>query len=165
MATKKAKTAKRKTKARTSKKATVAKKSPAAKRTRGERGPDKKQRQRRTDNKSELEKLAELAAGDEQATAKLIEYAEAKKVKEVEDARWRRYRADLALINIKVRRGELIERAVVDRMQIDQVMVLKRRMLALPDQLPPQLEGLEPRQMKAIIKARLEEMIREFAGE
>jgi len=145
----------------------------AEKPARKARGRDKKPRIRRTKVELEAERAqAAAAAGQAEASDRageheqqVLAFLDAREAKEREEALYRRIKREREELKLRQERGELIERTEVERMLAQRVTVLKRRLLALADQLPPQLEGLEPRQMKAIIKQRVEDMILEYAGQ
>lgn len=79
--------------------------------------------------------------------------------------RWRRHRADLAELDLKFRRGQLLDRAEVERGRVERVQIVKAALLALPRLLPPILIGMEQREMTIAIRERVEAICREFAGQ
>lgn len=78
---------------------------------------------------------------------------------------WRRARRKMAELELERISGSLISLEEVERGRVERVIYLKRSMLALPRQVAPVLVGLEARQIQTLLKERLEDMIREYAGE
>jgi hypothetical protein len=83
---------------------------------------------------------------------------------EVWDAKFREYKARLAEIALKKAMGELIPRETVDRDLVQISLTVKRSFLSLPRQVAPQLAGLEPRQIEALLSSRIKEIIGKFAN-
>jgi phage terminase Nu1 subunit (DNA packaging protein) len=79
------------------------------------------------------------------------------------DAKFREYKAKLAEISLKKSLGELIPRETVERDLVQISLTVKRAFLALPRQVAPQLAGLDPRQIEALLSIRINEIISKFA--
>lgn len=76
---------------------------------------------------------------------------------------FREYKAKLAEIEYRKKTGELITRDEVEQSFVQRVIAIKRSLLMLPRSLPPQLVGLEPRQIQGILLDRIKEICNNFA--
>ena len=94
----------------------------------------------------------------------LADYADARTQKEVEDAKYRAAKRQLAELELAEKRGELIDRFEVEEQFAARVVYLRRSLESLHRELPQQLEGLEPRQMSLIIRDRVNDLLDEYAG-
>ncbi|MDD4980686.1 MAG: hypothetical protein PHC54_05410 [Candidatus Omnitrophica bacterium] len=83
--------------------------------------------------------------------------------KDTADATYREYKAKLAEIALKKVIGELIPRDIVEKELIQISIGIKRALLALPQQVAPQLVGLEARKIDALLTARIKEVIEAIA--
>lgn len=79
------------------------------------------------------------------------------------DVRFRKAKAELAELELKKRLGVLVSRETVERELIQISLTIKRALLALPRQVAPQLFGLEPRRIEALLRSRIEEIIQKFS--
>lgn len=77
---------------------------------------------------------------------------------------FREFKARLAEIEYKKKMGELLSREEVEHNEVQRVIAVKRSLLMLPRSLPPQLVGLEPRQIQLILLDRVKEICNNFAG-
>ena len=80
-------------------------------------------------------------------------------------ARYRQLKAKQEEITLDVLRGKYISAAEVERDQVQRILIIKSRFLALPHQLAGALYGLEPHQIQELLDARIREIITEFARE
>ena len=80
-------------------------------------------------------------------------------------ARYRQLKAKQEEIMLDVLRGKYISAAAVERDQVQRILIIKSRFLALPHQLAGALYGLEPYQIQELLDARIREIIAEFARE
>jgi len=76
---------------------------------------------------------------------------------------YREYKARLAQIEYRKKIGELLPREEVESGFVQRVIAIKRALLTLPRSLAPQLDGLEPRQIQAVLLARVKEIINNFS--
>ena len=79
------------------------------------------------------------------------------------EQKYRKFKALLAEIEYKKRIGELLPKDEVEAGMIYQITTVKMQFLSLPQRLAPQLEGLDVASRYALIKDRIEEIIKEFA--
>ncbi|HNT30337.1 MAG TPA: hypothetical protein PKL83_05285 [bacterium] len=79
------------------------------------------------------------------------------------DAKYREYKAKLAEIAFKKAMAELLPRDTVERELVQISLTVKRKMLALPNQISAALVGLEARQINSRLRARITEIISAFA--
>jgi phage terminase Nu1 subunit (DNA packaging protein) len=81
-----------------------------------------------------------------------------------QDERLKRFKADLAEMELRQRRGELVERAEVEQLFISRIMVVKQGLLSLPRGLPPQLAACrEEREMEAVIARAVRQLLEAFS--
>ena len=73
--------------------------------------------------------------------------------------------AKLAQIKLKTIEKELIPKEEVERGLIQVSIAIKRALLALPRAIAPRLIGLEPREIEALLRERVEEIVNLFAKE
>ncbi len=79
------------------------------------------------------------------------------------DARLKEIRIKREEAKLKKELGELIAKNDVQKVMDQLITVFKRSFLSLPRSLAPQLVGLEPREIEAIISARIKEIIISFS--
>lgn len=79
------------------------------------------------------------------------------------EAKYREFKAKTAEIEYRKKLGELIPRADVERGLVQIIIAVKRAFLALPRAMAPQLMGLEPRQIEALLNVRIKEIIKMFS--
>ena len=79
------------------------------------------------------------------------------------DVRFREFKARTAELNFKRAIGELIPRDIVEKEIIQVSLGIKRLLLALPQQVAPQLVGLDSRQICNLLTARITEAIKDIA--
>ena len=85
--------------------------------------------------------------------------------KEHWEKEYRRVRTELSELQLKQAQGELLSKADVAAGRNQRILVAKRAFLGLPERIVPALQGLKPRQQVQLLKDRLEEIIKEFAGQ
>lgn len=83
--------------------------------------------------------------------------------KDAADAEYREYKARLAEIALKRVLGEVIPKEIVEKELIQISMGIKRILLALPQQVAPQLVGLETRQICTLLTVRITEAIKDIS--
>ena len=83
--------------------------------------------------------------------------------REALDARLKEIRIKREEAKLKKELGELIAKNDVQKVMDQLITVFKRSFLSLPRSLAPQLVGLEPREIEAIISARIKEIIISFS--
>ena len=81
------------------------------------------------------------------------------------EEKYREYKALLAEIDYKKKKGELVLKVDVERENIRKILTCKTALLALPKKVIPQLEGRSFAEMENILTERLKDIIREFSGE
>lgn len=86
-----------------------------------------------------------------------------KKNQENWEAKYREFKAKTAEIEYRKRLGELIPRTDVEKGLVQIIIAVKRAFLALPRAMAPQLMGLEPRQIEALLTVRIKEIIKMFS--
>lgn len=101
---------------------------------------------------------------------KIVEWRQAKqtsKRKPLKKNKWeekyRRAKALLAETELKKKTGDLMDRKTVEDGRVQRILEVKRRLLALPHQLAPQVIGKDIREVEAIIETRIIEVINAFA--
>ena len=92
------------------------------------------------------------------------DYAESRTVREREDARYRKIKADQAQIDLDLARGRVHSLEDCELNRVQQIAVVKRRLLALGREMAPHLAGLEPREIASRLTKRLEEIVDGFAN-
>lgn len=80
-------------------------------------------------------------------------------------ARLVNFRADIVEANARTVKGQLIAREDVERGLVQVSIAIKMALLALPRSIAPRLVGLEPREIEAVLRERVEEIINLFAKE
>jgi len=81
------------------------------------------------------------------------------------EERIKKHQASLLELKLKKETEELVAKEEVERIQVAQVMALKRSLLAIPRRLAPILAGTnDPRECEAILEEDIGEIIDEFAG-
>jgi len=85
--------------------------------------------------------------------------------KEFWEKEYRKARTQLTELQLKQRTGELLSRDDVAAGRNQRILVIKRALLGLPARTIPALQGLEPRQQETLLADRIEEIIKEFAGQ
>ncbi|MDD5449654.1 MAG: hypothetical protein PHO42_03545 [Candidatus Omnitrophica bacterium] len=83
--------------------------------------------------------------------------------REALDTRLKEIRIKREEAKLKKELGELITKYDVEKVMNQLITVFKRSFLSLPRSLAPQLVGLEPREIEAIISARIKEIIISFS--
>lgn len=83
--------------------------------------------------------------------------------KEHWDTQFREFKARLAEIEYKKELGELIPKKDVEQAFIHRIITIKRGLLALPRYLPPQLKGMDAREIENILRTHIEELIDNFS--
>lgn len=83
-----------------------------------------------------------------------------------EKARHEKYKADLAELELKKKRGDLLEVEFVKKDWGRMVTACKTRLLAIPAKVSPQLPGCEnAREMERMIKQHINQALEELANE
>ncbi len=83
--------------------------------------------------------------------------------REALDTRLKEIRIKREEAKLRKELGELIAKYDVEKVMNQLITVFKRSFLSLPRSLAPQLAGLEPREIEAIISARIKEIIISFS--
>lgn len=83
--------------------------------------------------------------------------------KNFQDERLKRAKADLAEMEVRRRRGELVEWSQVEEFNERKIMEVKQRLLILPQSLPPRLVNLREREMVPIITRAIQDVLAGFA--
>ena len=84
--------------------------------------------------------------------------------KNFQDERLKRHKADLAEIEVKQRRGELVKRLEVQQLFIARIMAVKQGLLNLSRSLPPLLIHCQTeREMEILIARVVRELLEEFS--
>jgi len=84
--------------------------------------------------------------------------------KNYQEERLKRHKADLAEMEVKQRRGELVERREVEQLFVARIMAVKQGLMNLSRALPPQLiHCQEEREMEIIIIRVVRELLEEFS--
>ena len=79
------------------------------------------------------------------------------------EERYREYKARLAEIILKKALGELIPLETIEKELIQIFTAIRQNLLALPNQLAPQLIGLDIRQVSILLTSRIQETISNIA--
>jgi|TARA_Y100000310_G_C20693733_1_gene824048 phage terminase Nu1 subunit (DNA packaging protein) len=83
-----------------------------------------------------------------------------------EKARHEKYKADLAELELKRRRGDLLEVEEIKKDWCRMVTACKSRLLAIPAKVSPQLPGCEnAREMERMIKQHINQALEELSNE
>lgn len=83
--------------------------------------------------------------------------------KSKEEARYRKFKADLIELEYKEKCGKLIAVDEVERGRVERILVIKTALLALPTRVVPKLYGRDMPDMEAILSEHIEEIIAEFS--
>jgi phage terminase Nu1 subunit (DNA packaging protein) len=83
--------------------------------------------------------------------------------KNYQDERLKRAKADLAEMEVRRRRSELVEWSKVEEFNERKIMEVKQRLLFLPQSLPPRLVNLREREMVEIIHRAIHDVLVGFA--
>ena len=83
--------------------------------------------------------------------------------KDFQEERLKRAKADLAEMEVRQRRGELVEWGQVEEVMERKILEVKQRLLILSQSLPPQLVNLREREMVPIITRAVVDLLRGFA--
>lgn len=83
--------------------------------------------------------------------------------KEEWDAKYRKYKAQLAEVELKKAYGQVVSRKEVEKGQVARILVVKRALLSLPKVIAPVIGGMEPREIQVYLTAKIKEIIDEFA--
>jgi phage terminase Nu1 subunit (DNA packaging protein) len=75
------------------------------------------------------------------------------------------YKVDLVEAKVNEVKGRYFPREEVERGLVQVSIAIKRALLALPRAIAPRLVGLEPREIEAVLRERVEEIINLFAKE
>jgi phage terminase Nu1 subunit (DNA packaging protein) len=86
-----------------------------------------------------------------------------KKALEEWEAKYREYKALREQMRYRQEIGELVERSLIEDGLIKISLAVKRAFLALPRNIATQLVGLEPRQIEARLRERVQEIIKDFS--
>lgn len=80
------------------------------------------------------------------------------------DAQNKKFQAQRRELDLKKRRGELVERREVDQLFVARIMAVKQGLLILPRALPPQLATCShEREMEPIIRRAVQDLLETFA--
>lgn len=83
--------------------------------------------------------------------------------KELWDIKLKENKAKMAELALKKATGELLPKGDIEKILDQMISTFKRQILSLPRIMAPQLQGLEPREIEALLSARLREIIGAFA--
>jgi len=86
------------------------------------------------------------------------------KEEDKDEAKYRKFKALLAELEYKRKTKQLVPVAEVEKNNIDKILTIKTRLLALPNAVAPQVVGLEAKEISEILRKRIEEIIDEFAS-
>jgi len=75
------------------------------------------------------------------------------------EAKFREVKAKLADLELKQKTGELVSRERVERRRVAQIQATKQALLAVPAAVAPQLVGLDPREIQALLRDRITDAI------
>lgn len=105
----------------------------------------------------------------EQVAAWREENIQSKKGKRAEDGTdWQQEMLKIKTLRAQLdydrERGLLVSIEDVNRQRVEKIQTVKKALLALPSRLAPQIVGLPVLESEAVIKARIEEIIRDFAA-
>jgi len=79
------------------------------------------------------------------------------------ESEYRKYKAKLAEMEWKEKKGQLVPVRDVERDNVRKIVVIKQKFLALPGIIAPQLVGLRVRKIEEVLRIRIEEIIDDFA--
>ncbi len=79
--------------------------------------------------------------------------------------RKRESEAKLKELDLQERLGQIIPLAEVEAGRVARVLVVKRALLGMPTQIASTLVGLDARQISALLKERVRDIVAEFAGQ
>jgi len=85
--------------------------------------------------------------------------------KEDWNAKYRKYKAQLAEIELKKAYGQVVSRKEVEKGQVARILVVKRALLSLPKVVAPVISGMEPREIQVYLTAKIKEIIEQFSKE
>ena len=100
-----------------------------------------------------LDKFKRMTEGDEQNILLKTEEIGLKGIKR-----------QLAAIELKQKRGELVPAETVEREKVERILAVKRAMLGWPRKMPPRLKGRSMQQMAAIIRDEIYYVLGVFSG-
>ena len=103
--------------------------------------------------KSMLDKFKRMAEGDA-LNAEL----------KTEEIGLKGIKRQLALIELKQKRGELIPAEQVEREKVERILAVKRALLGWPRKMPPRLKGRSMQRMATIIREEIYYVLNVFAG-
>lgn len=92
-----------------------------------------------------------------------LDYDQARKKREVYEAEFRRLRAERAAADLAVLKSKYHDVEECRVFHAQQFQTVRKRFQSLHRELPPQLYGLEPRQMAPIIEKRVREILQALA--
>ncbi len=80
------------------------------------------------------------------------------------DKQGKKFQAQMRELELRQRRGELVERREVEAMFVDRIMAVKQGLLSLPRALPPQLEHCrDAREMEELIARSVHNLLELFS--
>jgi len=79
------------------------------------------------------------------------------------EAKYREIKARLATLELKQRTGQLLPRERVEGKRVRQIQATKQALLAVPAAVAPQLVGLDPREIQALLRDRITDAISRLA--
>lgn len=84
--------------------------------------------------------------------------------KDYEDARMKKARADLLELELRKRRGELIEKIEVEQLFVERILAVKQGLLAFARSLPPQLiHCASEREMEEVISREVRALLEAYS--
>lgn len=93
------------------------------------------------------------------------EFSEDRKREQTADADYKEVKAKLLAMDLKVRTGELVEKAGIEKQWVQRIQAVKRAFLGLGRKLAPQLARIkDPRKIQTRIDAQIREIITTFIG-
>ncbi len=82
------------------------------------------------------------------------------------EARYREIKGELATLQLKFKKGELLDKAVVERGRVERILAVKSALQALPRQAAPSVVGMtDIVKIEEILRGIVENAIRSFGGE
>lgn len=83
--------------------------------------------------------------------------------KEFWDVKLKESKSKMADLALKKATGDLVPKSDIEKILNQMIGSFKRHLLSLPRIMAPQLQGLEPREIEALLASRIQEIISAFA--
>lgn len=72
---------------------------------------------------------------------------------------------EILSMDLKVRKGELISLEDVEKGRVARVLAVKQELLAVPRAMAKALENMEARQIEALLKSKMNQIVTKFSGQ